>query len=110
MRRNLRVCFLACLALYLLVGGWRATMVSAHLPDPEDPGPHDVTREEYNFGDMAFTSTDFAVLVPSGRVEVLTSVHYTTDLSAGPFPWSFSSTAATPLSWEQPHYTCTNSP
>ena len=86
MRGNLRVYVLACLAWYLLVGGWKAQHVSAQPPDPGDPGPHGVTREEYNFGDTAFTPTDFAVLVPPGRVEVLASVHYPTDLSAGPFP------------------------
>jgi hypothetical protein len=86
MRRNLRGYMLAGLTLYLLAGAWRVAMVSAQLPDPGDPGPYGVTREEYNFGDQAFTPTAFANLTPPARVEVLASVHYPTDLSAAPFP------------------------
>jgi hypothetical protein len=86
MRRHLQGYVLAGLVLYLLVGGRRAAMVSAQFPDPGDPGPHDVTREGYNFGDAAFTPTDFAVLAPPARVEVLASVHHPTDLVAAPFP------------------------
>jgi hypothetical protein len=86
MRRHLRGYLLAGLALYLLVGPWSAAVVSAQLPDPGAPGPYGVTREEYNFGDRAFTPTAFADLTPPARVEVLASVHYPTDLSAAPFP------------------------
>lgn len=60
--------------------------LSAQIPDPGLPGPFAVTRQEYNFGEDVFTPTDFAVLDPPGRVEVLGSVHHPTDLSAGPFP------------------------
>src|SRR5438477_11841869 len=48
--------------------------------DPTAPGPFAVTREEYNFGDTAFTPTNFP-----GPVELLASVHHPTDLSGGPF-------------------------
>jgi hypothetical protein len=40
-----------------------------------------VTREEYDFGDTAFTPTNFP-----GPVELRASVHSPTDLSAGAFP------------------------
>lgn len=49
--------------------------------DPGAPGPLAVTREEYNFGDTAFTPTDFP-----GPVELLASIHYPTNLSGGPLP------------------------
>lgn len=49
--------------------------------DPGDPGPNDVTRVEYNFGDTAFTPPALGV-----AVEVIASVHYPTDLPAGPYP------------------------
>jgi len=49
--------------------------------DPTAPGPFAVTREEYNFGDTAFTPTNFP-----GPVELLASVHHPTDLTGGPFP------------------------
>jgi hypothetical protein len=39
------------------------------------------TREEYTFGDTAFTPTNFP-----GPVEVTASVHYPTGLAAGPYP------------------------
>jgi hypothetical protein len=51
------------------------------VPDPGAPGPLAVTREEYNFGDTAFTPTDFP-----GPVEIRASIHYPTNLAAGPFP------------------------
>ncbi len=53
----------------------------AQVPDPGTPGPLAVTREEYNFGDTAFQPTDFP-----GPVELLASIHYPTNLAAGPFP------------------------
>ena len=49
--------------------------------DPGNPGPFAVTREEYNFGDTAFTPTNFP-----GPVEVTASVHYPTGLPGGPYP------------------------
>jgi hypothetical protein len=60
---------------------WVAQNVFAQTPDPGSPGPFAVTREEYNFGDTAFTPTNFP-----GPVELIASVHYPTDLSGGPFP------------------------
>jgi hypothetical protein len=53
----------------------------AQVPDPGTPGPLAVTREEYNFGDTAFQPTDFP-----GPVELTASIHYPTNLAAGPFP------------------------
>jgi hypothetical protein len=50
-------------------------------PDPGLAGPLPVTREDYTFGDTAFTPTGFP-----GPVEVTGSVHYPTALSGGPFP------------------------
>ena len=49
--------------------------------DPGSPGPLSVTREEYNFGDTAFTATGFP-----GPIELIASIHYPTGLSAGPYP------------------------
>src|SRR5438552_889508 len=54
---------------------------AAFAQDPTAPGPFAVTREEYNFGDTAFTPTNFP-----GPVELLASVHHPTNLSGGPFP------------------------
>ena len=53
----------------------------AQVPDPGTPGPLAVTREEYNFGDTAFQPSDFP-----GPVELTASIHYPTNLAAGPFP------------------------
>jgi hypothetical protein len=53
----------------------------AQVPDPGTPGPLTVTREEYNFGDTAFTATDFP-----GPIELLASIHYPVNLPAGPYP------------------------
>ena len=53
----------------------------AQVPDPGTPGPLTVTREEYNFGDTAFTATDFP-----GPIELLASIHYPANLPAGPYP------------------------
>ena len=49
--------------------------------DPGARGPLAVTREEYNFGDTAFTPTDFP-----GPLELLASIHYPTNLAGGPRP------------------------
>src|SRR5437764_14679524 len=54
---------------------------AAFAQDPTASGPFAVTREEYNFGDTAFTPTNFP-----GPVELLASGHHPTDLSGGPFP------------------------
>jgi dienelactone hydrolase len=70
---------LACLALLLACGA--ALNVKAQTPDPGAAGPLAVTREEYNYGDLAFTPTGF----PSA-VELKASVHYPTGLAAGPYP------------------------
>lgn len=51
------------------------------VPDPGAPGPLAVTREEYNFGDTAFTPSDFPA-----PVEIRASIHYPTNLAGGPFP------------------------
>jgi hypothetical protein len=53
----------------------------AQVPDPGTPGPLPVTREEYDFGDTAFSPTDFP-----GPVELRASIHYPTNLPAGPYP------------------------
>jgi hypothetical protein len=45
------------------------------------PGPFDVTRTEYDFGDQAFQPAGLG-----GRVELRADVHYPTDLSGGPYP------------------------
>lgn len=49
--------------------------------DPGNPGPLAVTRQEYNFGDTAFTPTGFPA-----AVELIGSVHAPTDLTGGPRP------------------------
>jgi hypothetical protein len=55
--------------------------VFGQVPDPGTPGPLSVTREEYNFGDSAFVPSGFP-----GPVELIASIHYPTNLAAGPFP------------------------
>ena len=55
--------------------------VFAQTPDPGTPGPLPVTRAEYDFGDTAFTPTDFP-----GPVELRASIHYPTSLSGAPLP------------------------
>lgn len=64
--------------LFLITG---APAAFAQVPDPGTPGPLAVTREEYNFGDTAFQPSNFP-----GPVELLASIHYPTNLAAGPFP------------------------
>jgi dienelactone hydrolase len=58
-----------------------AASAAAQTPDPGTNGPRPVTREEYNYGDLAFRPTGF----PSS-VELRASVHSPTDLTGGPFP------------------------
>jgi hypothetical protein len=70
---------LACVSI--LVGGGAAYKLQAQTPDPGAAGPLAVTREEYNYGDLAFTPTGF----PSA-VELKASVHYPTGLPGGPYP------------------------
>jgi hypothetical protein len=86
MRRNPRVAFGLWVMLWLLVTSPAAQTAATIGLDPADRGPFDVTREEYTFGDTAFTPSDFAPLVPPARVEVLASVHYPTHIDLGPFP------------------------
>src|ERR1051325_9545720 len=70
---------LSCLALLFACGA--ALSVNAQTPDPGAAGPLAVTREEYNYGDLAFTPTGS----PSA-VELKASVHYPTGLPGGPYP------------------------
>ncbi|HEX3253772.1 MAG TPA: hypothetical protein VHS05_30335 [Pyrinomonadaceae bacterium] len=70
---------ISIVAFFFLFANSSATF--AQVPDPGAPGPLAVTREEYNFGDTAFQPSDFP-----GPVELLASIHYPTNLSAGPFP------------------------
>jgi hypothetical protein len=50
-------------------------------PDPGLPGPLAVTKDEYNLGDLAFTTPSFP-----NPIEVRGSVHYPTGLAGGPYP------------------------
>jgi hypothetical protein len=70
---------LVCLALLLACGA--AFDAKAQTPDPGAAGPLAVTREEYNYGNLAFQPTGF----PSA-VELRASVHYPTGLAGGPYP------------------------
>jgi hypothetical protein len=81
MKSKTRIHSLTLLVLFLFLNGVGVQIVSAQTSDPGAPGPLAVTREEYNFGDTAFTPTNFP-----GPVELLASVHYPTNLSGGPFP------------------------
>ena len=76
-----RIYSLSVLILLLLVGPWGVRSISAQSSDPGSTGPLSVTREEYNFGDTAFTPTNFP-----GPVELTASIHYPTTLSGGPYP------------------------
>jgi hypothetical protein len=80
MQRKAKSIVLAILGLYLVLSSWSGAAVSAP-PDTGVPGPLAVTREEYSFGDTAFTPPGFP-----GPVELTASVHSPTDLSGGPFP------------------------
>src|SRR5919107_1790973 len=79
MRKHSITSALACLALLFVCGS--ALNVKAQTPDPGAAGPLAVTREEYNYGDLAFTPSGF----PSA-VELKASVHYPTGLPGGPYP------------------------
>ena len=68
-------------ALIVLLSLGLIEAASAQSPDPGVAGPLAVTREEYNYGDAAFTPTGFP-----GSVELLASVHYPTGLPGGPYP------------------------
>lgn len=70
---------LACASLVVACGA--AFKLNAQTPDPGTAGPLAVTREEYNYGDLAFQPTGF----PSA-VELKASVHYPTGLPGGPYP------------------------
>ena len=72
--------FLVSMVFMLILGAGVRTAF-AQVPDPGVTGPLAVTREEYNFGDTAFSATDFP-----GPIELRASIHYPTNLAAGPFP------------------------
>ena len=58
----------------------RDATVSAQSADPTVPGTLSVVREEYDFGDTAFTPTGFPA------VELRGSVHYPNNWKGGPLP------------------------
>jgi len=66
----------------LFAGNFSTQPGSAQSSDPGAPGPLAVIRAEYNFGDTAFTPTNFPA-----PVELRASVHHPADLSGGPFPF-----------------------
>ncbi|HEX8187047.1 MAG TPA: hypothetical protein VF586_01770 [Pyrinomonadaceae bacterium] len=70
---------LACASVLVACGA--AFRLNAQTPDPGAAGPLAVTREEYNYGDLAFQPSGF----PSA-VELKASVHYPTGLPGGPYP------------------------
>jgi hypothetical protein len=71
----------ASLALFIFLTALGAHSASAQTPDPGTTGPYAVTREEYTYGNLAFTPSNF----PSA-VELTASVHHPTDMTNGPFP------------------------
>ncbi|HKS28665.1 MAG TPA: hypothetical protein VJS44_12635 [Pyrinomonadaceae bacterium] len=81
MKKILRLQTIASLAFLLFVTALGAQSAAAQTPDPGTQGPYAVTREEYNYGNLAFTPSNF----PSA-VEVIGSVHHPTDMTNGPFP------------------------
>lgn len=81
MNHKNRIRALTAFALLMLFSNWGARYGAAQTADPGSPGPLAVTREEYNFGDTAFTPSNFP-----GPVELLASVDYPTNLTGGPFP------------------------
>ena len=81
MNTRTRNYFRAFFVTVLLLVSAASANTFAQAPDPGTPGPLAVTREEYNFGDAAFQPSDFP-----GPVELIASIHYPTNLSAGPFP------------------------
>ena len=80
MRNTFKNYVLASIALVLLVAAGARTGFG-QVPDPGAPGSLTVTREEYNFGDTAFQPSDFP-----GPVELRASIHYPSNLPAGPYP------------------------
>src|SRR5215207_3616648 len=70
---------LACASIVIACGA--ALGVNAQTPDPGTAGPLAVTREEYDYGNLAFQPSGF----PSA-VELKASVHYPTGLPGGPYP------------------------
>src|SRR5215212_6239317 len=70
---------LASLALLLACGA--AFNVNAQTPDPGAAGPLAVTREEYDYGNLAFQPSGF----PSA-VELKAAVHSPNGLAGGPYP------------------------
>lgn len=79
MKRTIKNYFFVVAIAFLVSAGVQTAL--AQVPDPGTPGPLAVTREEYNFGDTAFTPEDFP-----GPVELRASIHYPTNLAGGPFP------------------------
>ena len=79
MRTTTKFYIHALVCLLLLAGVARATF--GQVPDPGAPGPLAVTREEYDFGDTAFSPSNFP-----GPVELRASIHYPTTLSGAPLP------------------------
>src|SRR5215510_16307481 len=77
-RSSFLVLSLAVLALVL----FDASLAAAQSPDPTVPGPHAVTREEYDFGGLSFTPTGWP-----HAIELRGSVHYPSDLTGPPYPF-----------------------
>src|ERR1044071_6384042 len=77
MKNSIRNYLLFSLAFIIIA----ASAAFAQAPDPGTPGPLAFTREEYDFGDTAFHPSNFP-----GPVELRASIHYPTNLAAGPFP------------------------
>src|SRR5215204_1382055 len=77
MRSTIKNHIFAAIALMMVAAG----AALAQVPDPGTPGPLSVTREEYDFGDTAFQPSSFP-----GLVELHASIHYPTNLPAGPYP------------------------
>ncbi|HXS36298.1 MAG TPA: T9SS type A sorting domain-containing protein [Flavipsychrobacter sp.] len=76
--KNALSSFILCVIVFICFNTFQAF---AQTPDPGLPGPYTVARAEYNLGALAYKPADFP-----DSVEVRGSVHYPTDLSAGPFP------------------------
>src|SRR5215203_3203166 len=81
MRAKIRNYIVALSLAFSLLIAFGVTTAFGQVPDPGTPGPLGVTREEYNFGDTAFSPTEFP-----GPVELRASIHYPTNLAGGPFP------------------------
>ena len=104
MKRTARIVWgLVVLGLFLCDVGSQA----AYSQDPAVPGPFAVTREEYDFGDTAFTPPGFP-----GPVEMRGSVHYPTNWTGAPLPLivflrgrhgvCFQGTTPSPFAWPCP--------